>query len=189
MQSGTARKPAARNRASSQPWNFDGTLSNHDPPPGPPEIGLMSLSRNDNSTAFLSHWLTRHSPPIFSAIRASPESSSASAASTASRIGLPVSKPTLSRRSHAASMVLSISLVMVCARLPEMEANDGGAASACQPLSNSLPATAAKSRLGIRQAILVAQSLWRDPYRAILPKGAFRNGTIGGSLQSPAARR
>ena len=27
--------------------------------PGPPAITHMSLSRNDSSTAFLSHWLTR----------------------------------------------------------------------------------------------------------------------------------
>ena len=35
--------------------NFDGTLSHHAAWPGPPGISLMSLSRNDSSTAFFSH--------------------------------------------------------------------------------------------------------------------------------------
>ena len=52
---GTARKPASRKRFSPQPSNFDGTLSHHDALPGPPGIALMSLRRNDSSTAFFSH--------------------------------------------------------------------------------------------------------------------------------------
>src|SRR3546814_3743973 len=64
MLPGTARKPAARKRFSLQPANLDGTLSHHVPPPGPPSIGIMSFSRNDRSTAFFSHWLTRHAPSI-----------------------------------------------------------------------------------------------------------------------------
>ena len=48
----------------------------------------MSLSRNDSSTAFLSHWLTDQSPfAPFSATRAAPRSSRSSAVSTASRTG------------------------------------------------------------------------------------------------------
>jgi len=55
MQLGTARKPAALKRGSSQPWNFDGTLSHHGAPPGPPAMRVMSFRRNDSSTAFLAH--------------------------------------------------------------------------------------------------------------------------------------
>src|SRR6266481_6008649 len=62
MAPGTARKPASRKRFSPQPSNFEGTLSHHDAFPGPPEIALMSLRRNDSSTAFFSHWLTFHLP-------------------------------------------------------------------------------------------------------------------------------
>src|ERR1700720_4642331 len=63
MAPGTARKPASRNRFSPQPSNFNGTLSHDDALPGPPGIALMSLRRNDSSTAFFSHWLTFHLPP------------------------------------------------------------------------------------------------------------------------------
>jgi hypothetical protein len=55
MAPGTARNPASRNRFSPQPSNFEGTLSHHEAWPGPPAIALMSLSRNDSSTAFFSH--------------------------------------------------------------------------------------------------------------------------------------
>ena len=54
-QPGTARNPAPRNSASPQPSNFDGTLSHHGAPFGPPVIGAMSLRRKESSTAFLSH--------------------------------------------------------------------------------------------------------------------------------------
>ena len=68
-----------RNSASDQPENFDGTLSNQWPAPGPLSISRLSFSRNDSSTAFFSHWLTRQPPcPSGSATRASPRSSSAS---------------------------------------------------------------------------------------------------------------
>ena len=53
---GTARNPASRNRCSVQLRNFDGTLSHQPDPPGPPPISAVSLSRNESSTAFLSHW-------------------------------------------------------------------------------------------------------------------------------------
>ena len=85
MAPGTARKPAARNRASSQPRNLESTLSHHTASPGAPAMIFMSLSRKDNSTAFFSHSCTRHSPPIFSATRSTPLSRPASASSTASR--------------------------------------------------------------------------------------------------------
>src|SRR6478672_13877759 len=86
IEPGTARKPASRNRFSPQPSNLDGTLSHHDALPGPPPIVVMSLRRNDSSTAFLSHWLTVHFPsPPRSATRALPLSSKSSAVSTASR--------------------------------------------------------------------------------------------------------
>ena len=47
VQFGTARKPAARKRASSQPANLDGTLSNQGAAPkagsaGPPGISMLS---------------------------------------------------------------------------------------------------------------------------------------------------
>ena len=38
---GTARKPASRKRFSPQSSNFDGTLSHHCAPPGPPLIGAI----------------------------------------------------------------------------------------------------------------------------------------------------
>lgn len=62
MAPGTARNAASRNAFSPQPSNFEGTLSHHDEPPGPPGIAVMSLSRNDSSTAFFSHWLTFQVP-------------------------------------------------------------------------------------------------------------------------------
>ena len=108
MAVGTARKPAARKVASSQPRNFDGTLSHQSPVSGPPGIGRMSFSTKLSSTAFLSHWWTYHSPPTFSATRARPASRSASACSTASRISPPVSNPSSSRRSQASSMMASM---------------------------------------------------------------------------------
>ncbi|GJE31412.1 hypothetical protein LDDCCGHA_1589 [Methylobacterium oxalidis] len=82
-------------------------MSHQGPPPGPPAIGAMSLRRKESSTAFLSHWLTCQASPTFSATRALPESSSASASSTASRTGprVPVSMP--ARSSQAASMVVA----------------------------------------------------------------------------------
>ena len=90
MQPGTARKPAARKALSSQPANFDGTLSHQAAPPGPPAISALSLRRKESSTAFFSHWLTFQelgpvAPAIFSATRALPLSSRSSARSTASR--------------------------------------------------------------------------------------------------------
>src|ERR1051325_6222604 len=102
MAPGTARKPASRTRFSPQPSNFEGTLSHHDALPGPPEIALMSLRRNDSSTAFFSHWLTFHLPPSSrSATRASPLSSRSSAVSTASRTSPLVDVETPSRASKA----------------------------------------------------------------------------------------
>ena len=57
---GTARNPASRKRASSQPLNFGGTLSHHTDSPLPSKmvpLGMvcMSFRRNDKSTAFFSH--------------------------------------------------------------------------------------------------------------------------------------
>jgi len=52
---GTARNPAVRKRASSQPWNLESTLSHHTASPGAPGMIFMSLSRKDSSTAFFSH--------------------------------------------------------------------------------------------------------------------------------------
>src|SRR3981189_2863084 len=105
MAPGTARKPASRNRFSPQPSNFDGTLSHHEALPGPPEIALMSLRRNDSSTAFFSHWLTFHLPLASrSATRASPLSSSSSAWSTASRTSPLVAGEMPSRASQAVLM-------------------------------------------------------------------------------------
>ena len=106
MAPGTARNPASRKRFSLQPANLEGTLSHHMAQPGPPSIRPMSLSRKDNSTAFFNHWLIAHEPSAcFSATRALPESSSSSAASTASRTAPVVEKPMASRLSKAASMV------------------------------------------------------------------------------------
>src|SRR3954464_10622549 len=105
---GTARKPASRKRFSPQPSNFDGPLSHHEAWPGPPGIALMSLRRNDSSTAFFSHWLTFHLPLASrSATRASPLSSSSSADSTASRTSPLVAVEMSSRASKALLMVVS----------------------------------------------------------------------------------
>ena len=52
---GTTRKPAARKRFSPQPANFDGTLSQNTPSPGPLAMIILSVSRNESSTAFFSH--------------------------------------------------------------------------------------------------------------------------------------
>src|SRR3982074_2665576 len=102
MAPGTARQPSSRNRFSPQPSNFDGTLSHHEALPGPPEIALMSLRRNDSSTAFFSHWLTFHLPLASrSATRPSPLSSSSSAWSTASRTSPLVAVEIPSRASNA----------------------------------------------------------------------------------------
>src|SRR5262245_29312957 len=111
MLPGTARKPASRKRFSPQPSNFDATLSHHTALPGPPGMTVMSLRRNDSSTAFLSHWLTCQVPfGPFSATRASPRSSRSSAASTASRTGPLVAGLTSLRFSKASSMVRASSL-------------------------------------------------------------------------------
>src|ERR1700744_4893584 len=105
---GTARKRAARKRFSPQPSNFDGTLSHQEALPGPPGITLMSLRRNDSSTAFFSHWLTFHLPLASRlATRASPLSSSSSAESTAPRTSPLVEVETPSRASNAALTVVS----------------------------------------------------------------------------------
>src|ERR1700709_510493 len=99
---GTARKPASRNRFSPQPSNFEGSLYHHDAWPGPPAIALMSLRRNDSSTAFFSHRFTFHLPLVYgSATRASPLSSSSSAESTASRTSPLVAVEMPSRASNA----------------------------------------------------------------------------------------
>src|ERR1700694_3391142 len=106
MAPGTARKPASRKRVSPQPSNFEGTLSHHDALPGPPEIALMSLRRNDSSTAFFSHWLTFHLPLVSrTATRASPLSSRSSTCSTASRTSPLVAVEMPSRASNALLMV------------------------------------------------------------------------------------
>jgi hypothetical protein len=55
IEPGTARKPAAAKRASSQPANLDGTLSHQTAPPGPPGISAIGLNRNESKTAFFSH--------------------------------------------------------------------------------------------------------------------------------------
>ena len=59
----------------------------------------------------MSHWLTTHSPPVFSAIRASPLSSAAIAASTACRTSPLVSVPSESRSSQAWSMTVCRSFI------------------------------------------------------------------------------
>src|SRR5262245_44624565 len=78
--------------------------------PGPPGITVISLRRNESSTAFLSHWLTDHvALAPRSATRAAPRSSRSSAASTASRTGPLVAGLIPSRCSKASSMVLASS--------------------------------------------------------------------------------
>src|SRR3546814_12056378 len=80
-----AWKPAFLKSASLQPSNFDGTLSHQwVVRPGPPAMSPMSLSLQESSTAFLSHWLTVHPPAPFSAPRKLPLSRPDSAASPAS---------------------------------------------------------------------------------------------------------
>ena len=103
---GTARKPAARNLASSQPRNLESTLSHHTASSGAPEISFMSFRRKDSSTAFFSHSCTFHSPPTFSATRRAPLSRASSAASTASRSAPLLVTPSCSRFSQAASMAV-----------------------------------------------------------------------------------
>ena len=112
MQFGTARKPAALKRLSPQPANLDGTLSHQVASPGPPLTTSMSLRRNDSSTAFLSHWLTRHAPSVFSATRACPPSRRRKASSTASRTAPRVAGVTAARSSQAASRVAARSAVI-----------------------------------------------------------------------------
>ena len=109
---GTARKPAARNLASSQPRNLESTLSHQTAPPGAPSISFMSLRRKDSSTAFFSHSCTFHWPPIFSATRRAPLSSPSSAASTASRSAPLEATLSCSRFSQAASMAALNSLML-----------------------------------------------------------------------------
>ncbi len=104
---GTARKPAARKAASSQPANLEGTLSHHGPGALASPIRALSLRRNDSSTAFLAHCRTVQAPSIFSATRRSPQSSAPRVASTASRSAPLVVAFRLSRRSQAASMAAS----------------------------------------------------------------------------------
>ena len=105
---GTTRIPASRNFASSQPANLSGTLSKAGAPAEPYSITVLSLRRKLSSTAFLSHWLTTHSPSIFSATRALPESSRPSASSTILRTSS-LAGVTVSRASNAASMAASSS--------------------------------------------------------------------------------
>ena len=82
-------------------------MSHQVAPPGPPAMVVMSLRRNDRSTAFLSHWLTVQPPSSpRSATLALPLSRRSSAASTASRISPLVVGETASRFSKAASIVL-----------------------------------------------------------------------------------
>ena len=91
---GTARKAGGGeflSRPSRRTWTAPCPTSARRP--GPPEIASIGFSRNDSSTAFLSHWWTIHAPPCFSAIRASPLSSAAIAASTAWRTSPLVSRP------------------------------------------------------------------------------------------------
>jgi hypothetical protein len=107
---GTARNPASRQRAASQPAHLESTLSHQVPPCGAPAIGSMSRRRNDSSTAFLAHWLTRHSPSACrSATRSAPRSSASSVASTASRASPRVSGVSAARSSQAASIAASSS--------------------------------------------------------------------------------
>src|SRR6185437_13564030 len=120
-QPGTARKPAFLNFAAFQFLNLESTLSHHTALPGPPGITSMSLSRNDSSTAFFSHWLTCQRPSAWrSATRASPRSSKLSALSTALRTAPLVLGPILSRLSKASSIVsasLSLDIGALGARL------------------------------------------------------------------------
>ena len=122
MQFGTARNPASRNLLSPQPSNLEGTLSHQlVSRPGPPPIGCMSFSRKDSRTAFLAHWLTVQAPSApFTATRSRPSSRAARAASTASRTAPVVAAPTVSRFSHAASIVAARS-----ARVMELSGSRG----------------------------------------------------------------
>ena len=106
MQFGTARKPASRNFLAVQPSNFEGTLSHHFDLPGPPPITSISFNRKDNSTAFFSHWWVTHSPVSFDATRKRPASNSFKANSTAFLVLPLVFKFTLSRFSHASSIMV-----------------------------------------------------------------------------------
>src|SRR3954470_9555108 len=113
MLPGTVRKPAPLKRSSSQVSNLVGTLSHQAESPGAPIMGPLSCSRNDSSTAFLSHWLTVQAPlPPRSATRALPPSSRSSASSTASRTGPLVAGLMPLRFSKASSMVLARSACM-----------------------------------------------------------------------------
>src|ERR1041385_3004103 len=108
IEPGTARKPAFLKRAAFQPLNLESTLSHHAALPGPPGMTLMSLRRNDSSTAFFSHWLTCHLPlGPRSATRACPESRSSTAELTALCTAPLVFGPILSRCSKASSMILA----------------------------------------------------------------------------------
>src|SRR6185312_1623218 len=126
MQPGTARKPALRKRAGVQPLSFESTLSHQTALPGPPAITLMSLSRNESSTAFFSHWLTCQAPSAWrSATRALPLSSRSRAAATALRTAPLVFGPIVSRWSKASSMVLA-SLSCMALIAPETVIKAGG---------------------------------------------------------------
>ena len=76
-----SRRPRNPRRVSRRTWSAP-CRSTASMPPG---ITRLSCSRNESSTAFLSHWCVCHLPSIFSATRSSPRSSRAIAASTASR--------------------------------------------------------------------------------------------------------
>ena len=99
---GTARRPEDAKSSALQPSNLLATLSHQVEPSGPPLIGPLALRRKESSTAFFSHWFTIQLPSApFSATRALPESSMASASSTASRTSPFVSVDTLARSSQA----------------------------------------------------------------------------------------
>src|SRR5690349_18569664 len=68
-------------------------------------MASMGLRRNERRTAFLSHCWTVHSPFSFSAIRTSPQSRAAIAASTAERTSPRVSGPMASRSSQERSTI------------------------------------------------------------------------------------
>src|SRR5690242_18224011 len=72
----------------------------------------LSRSRKESSTAFFTHWLTAHSPPLFSATRRRPASRSSSTCSTASFTSAFADDGEISaRRSKAPSMTCCMSLM------------------------------------------------------------------------------
>ena len=102
---GTTRTPALANCSSPQSENLVSTLSKNCRS-RPPFMMRLSFRRKDNNTAFLTHWLTIHSPSFFSATRKVPASSWASTSLTAARTSSVASLGLrLARFSNASSII------------------------------------------------------------------------------------